>query len=94
MTGDVLRFDPRLAEEINRLDMRIRYRGHALDVHLTHDTLTVRSRDAGPPPIRVGLKDAVYELAAGNTLEVETHMIELRLSWFDASSVELNCIPI
>jgi trehalose/maltose hydrolase-like predicted phosphorylase len=68
MTGDVLRFNPQLAEEINRMDMRIRYRGHSIDVHLTHDTLTVRSRDAGPPAIRVGLKDAVYELAAGSTL--------------------------
>jgi trehalose/maltose hydrolase-like predicted phosphorylase len=68
MTGDVLRFDPQLPEEISRLQMRIRYRGHSLDLHLTHDTLTVRSRDAGPPPIRLGLKDAVHELTEGSTL--------------------------
>jgi trehalose/maltose hydrolase-like predicted phosphorylase len=68
MTGDVLRFNPQLPEEINGMGMRIRYRGHFLDVHLTHDTLTVRSRDAGPSAIRLGLKDVVYELAAGSTL--------------------------
>jgi trehalose/maltose hydrolase-like predicted phosphorylase len=70
-TGDVLRFNPRLPEELNRLDMRIRYRGHSLDVHLTRDTLTVRSRDTGVPAIRLGLKDAVYELTAASTLTLK-----------------------
>jgi trehalose/maltose hydrolase-like predicted phosphorylase len=70
-TGGVLRFNPRLPEELNRLDMRIRYRQHSLDLHLTRDTLTVRSRDSGVPAIRLGLKDAVYELAAGSTLTLK-----------------------
>jgi trehalose/maltose hydrolase-like predicted phosphorylase len=68
MTGDVLRFNPQLPEQINRLDMRIRYREHCLDLHLTHTTFIIRSRDTGPPAIRVGIKDAIYELAAGSTL--------------------------
>jgi hypothetical protein len=46
--------------------------GHSLDVHLTHDTLTVRSRDAGPPGNpSLGLKDVVYELAAASTLKLK-----------------------
>ena len=70
-TDEVLRFNPRLPEELNRLDMRIRYRQHSLDVHLTRDTLTVRSRDTGVPAIRLGLKDAVYDLAAASTLTLK-----------------------
>ncbi len=65
VTGGVLRFNPRLPEEMNRLDMRVRYRGHSLDVRLTRDTLTVRTRDRGPAPIRLGFKNDVYEFAGG-----------------------------
>ena len=47
ITGDVLRFNPRLPEGLARLDMRIRYRGHSLDLHLGRETLTVRGREQG-----------------------------------------------
>jgi beta-phosphoglucomutase family hydrolase len=65
--GDVLRLNPRLPEELERLDMRIRYRGHSLDLRLTRDALTVRCREPGVAPIRLGLKDEVYELTGGTT---------------------------
>lgn len=42
-------------------------RGHLLDLRLTRDTLTVRGRDRGPGPIRLGFKDDLYEFAAGST---------------------------
>lgn len=48
-------------------EMRIRYRGHSLDLRLTRDTLTVRGRDRGPGPIRLGFNDDVYEFAGGST---------------------------
>jgi hypothetical protein len=41
--GDVIRFNKRLSEEINRLTS-VRYRRDPLAVRLTHDTLTVRGR--------------------------------------------------
>jgi beta-phosphoglucomutase family hydrolase len=59
VTGDVLRLNPRLPEEIDRLEMRLRYRGHSLDLRLTRDALTLRARDRGPQPIRVGFRDEV-----------------------------------
>jgi beta-phosphoglucomutase family hydrolase len=65
LTGDVLRLNPRLPDEMDRLDLRVRYRGHSLDVRLTRDTLSVHARDRGPEPIRVAVKDEVRELAAG-----------------------------
>ncbi|HEX6006735.1 MAG TPA: glycosyl hydrolase family 65 protein, partial [Burkholderiales bacterium] len=67
ITGDVLRLNPRLPEDMERLDMRIRYRGHTLDLRLTRDTLTVRGREHGAAPINLGFKGAVYEFAGGST---------------------------
>jgi beta-phosphoglucomutase family hydrolase len=65
ITGDVLRLNPRLPQEMQRLDMRIRYRGHSLDLRLTRDTLTVRERERDAAPINLGFKDEVYEFAGG-----------------------------
>jgi trehalose/maltose hydrolase-like predicted phosphorylase len=65
VTGDVLRLNPKLPEEMDRLDMRIRYRGYSLDLRLTRDALTVRGRDRGPQPIRLGFKDEVHEFGGG-----------------------------
>jgi trehalose/maltose hydrolase-like predicted phosphorylase len=67
VTGDVLRLNPRLPEELNRLDMRIRYRGHSLDLWLTRDALTVRCREPGVAQIRLGFKDEIYELTGDST---------------------------
>jgi trehalose/maltose hydrolase-like predicted phosphorylase len=64
-TGDVLRLNPRLPKELERLDMRIRYRGHSLDLRLTRDSLTVRERERGAVPINLGVQDEVYEFAGG-----------------------------
>jgi trehalose/maltose hydrolase-like predicted phosphorylase len=65
ITGDVLRLNPRLPQEVKRLDMRIRYRGHSLDLRLTGDALTVRERERGAAPINLGFKNEVYEFTGG-----------------------------
>ncbi len=67
ITGDVLRLDPQLPQEMERLDMRIRYRGHSLDLRLTRDTLTVRGRERGVAAIKLGIKDEVYDFQCGST---------------------------
>jgi beta-phosphoglucomutase family hydrolase len=67
VTGDILRLNSRLPQEMERLDMRIRYRGHSLDLRLTRDALTVRGRERGVAPIKVGFKDQVYEFTGGGT---------------------------
>ena len=67
VSGDVLRLNPRLPQELERLDMRIRYRGHSLDLRLTRDALTVRERERGAAPIKLGIKDDVYEFVCGST---------------------------
>jgi trehalose/maltose hydrolase-like predicted phosphorylase len=67
MTGNVLRFNPSLPEGLERLDMRIRYRGHSLDLKLTRDELRVRGRERGPAPIKLAYRDEVCELVGGST---------------------------
>jgi beta-phosphoglucomutase family hydrolase len=65
-TGDVLWLNPELPQEIDRLSMRIRYRGHSLHLRVTRDALTVRGTDRGPAPIRLGIRNQVYDFAGGS----------------------------
>ena len=67
VSGDVLRLNPRLPEEVERLDMRIRYRGHSLDLRVTRDTLIVCGRDGGAAPIRLAVKGETCELTGDGT---------------------------
>ncbi len=65
--GDVLWLNPELPREMERLGMRIRYRGHSLDLRLTRDSLTIRSRDSAPPPITLCVDGQTYEFVGGTT---------------------------
>jgi beta-phosphoglucomutase family hydrolase len=67
VTGDVLRFNPRLPEELSRLELRIRYRGHTLDLKLTRDSFTISGRERGVLPVRLAVKDEVFEFTCGTT---------------------------
>jgi beta-phosphoglucomutase family hydrolase len=67
ITGDVLRFNPRLPEGLARLDMRIRYRGHSLDLQLTRDQFTVRGREKGIAPFQLCVGKEVHDFACGST---------------------------
>ncbi len=65
--GDVLHLAPELPREMERLDMRIRYRGHSLDLRLTRDALTGRGRDGAAPPITLCVDGEVSEFVSGTT---------------------------
>ena len=65
--GDVLRLNPELPREMERLDMRIRYRGHSLDLRLTRDSLTIRGRDGAAPQISLCVDGKVCEFVSGTT---------------------------
>ncbi|HET9595578.1 MAG TPA: beta-phosphoglucomutase family hydrolase [Anaeromyxobacteraceae bacterium] len=67
LTGDVLRLDPQLPREIDRVDLRVRYRGLSLELRVTRDALTVRARDRAPAPIRLKIGEDVHEFAGGGT---------------------------
>jgi beta-phosphoglucomutase family hydrolase len=65
--GDILHLNPELPQEMARLDMRIRYRGHSLSLRLTRDELTVRGRDGTAPPITLCVDGKVSEYTSGTT---------------------------
>lgn len=52
---------------LSPMGMRIRYRGHTLDFRLTHDSLTVRGRDRGVPPIALYINDTIETFVSGRT---------------------------
>lgn len=70
---DVLRLNPELPQEMERLDIRIRYRGHSLDLRLTRDSLSVRGRDLGLAPIFLSVEGEVHEFASGSTRVFPVH---------------------
>ncbi|MBV8892808.1 MAG: glycoside hydrolase family 65 protein, partial [Acidobacteria bacterium] len=70
VTGDVLTLNPQLPQEVKRFEMRMRYRGHSLDLWLTSNLLTVRDRDHGAPPIALQIGKEIHQLAGGSTLVV------------------------
>ena len=67
---EVLWLDPRIPEELSRLDLRLRYRRHwGLGVEITRDRVRVRARPADTYPIRVGIWGEIFELPAGAVIE-------------------------
>jgi trehalose/maltose hydrolase-like predicted phosphorylase len=74
VTGGVLRLNAQLLQELERLDMRIRYRGYSLDLRLTRDALTVRGRDCGAAPIRIKIEFSVAARAAQNRAHNSTQL--------------------
>ncbi|MFP4088440.1 MAG: glycosyl hydrolase family 65 protein, partial [Desulfobacteraceae bacterium] len=65
--GDMLRFNPCLPEELERLAMEIRYRGHTLNVEITQQRLKVSSCPCMEQPIKILFNEGTYELKAGRS---------------------------
>ena len=65
--GDTLWFNPCIPQALAQLQMCLRYRGHALDVNVTQQRLEIRARKSNAAPIRIGLREQVHELAAGES---------------------------
>ncbi len=69
--GDTLWLNPCLPEEVARLEMVIRYRGHALDLVFTREAVEIYARPSKAAPIRVGLVRELHDIAAGQRLRLE-----------------------
>jgi trehalose/maltose hydrolase-like predicted phosphorylase len=65
--NDVLLFNPELPPEMERLEARIRYRGHSLDLRLTHDSLTVSGEDLDAAPIALSVAGKIHDYVSGTT---------------------------
>jgi len=69
--GDVLRFNPAFPEELDGLNMLIRYRGRWLDLDISTQRFKVHALSGGAGPIKIEVGGDVLELREGETAEVE-----------------------
>ena len=71
MRRGVLWLDPRLPDGLDGLDLSIRYRGHWLGIHITHDALRVGFERGWPGPACIGFGGEVYELTQGQDMSFQ-----------------------
>ena len=67
--GGIIRFDPRLPNELKRLRFDIDYRHHWINVDIDHERLRLTAQPQDVPPIYVGYRDEIREFRPGTTLE-------------------------
>ncbi|MPZ79004.1 MAG: family 65 glycosyl hydrolase [Actinophytocola sp.] len=68
--GDTLRLHPRLPDALTQLDFDLRYRGHWLRFHLTHDLVDIHARPGAAAPIIITVDDETHTLHSGTHLRV------------------------
>jgi alpha,alpha-trehalase len=68
---DVLHLNPYLPEEVGKLHMHVRYRGHSLQVDIIDNTLKIRAQQTFKASIRIGYDGKMFELVSGETREVD-----------------------
>ena len=64
---DTLWLDPVIPDELGELRFEIWYRDLLLEFHITPQQLTVTTPPSDAPPVRLGIRDQMIELPAGNT---------------------------
>ncbi|MEF8823377.1 MAG: trehalose-phosphatase [Desulfohalobiaceae bacterium] len=67
--GNVLRFNPQFPEELDRVKFHLRYRGHWIELDIDTDKVQIEALESGAEPVSVQIRDAVYELEQGKTIE-------------------------
>jgi alpha,alpha-trehalase len=68
---DILRLNPRLPRDLQKLCLKIRYRGYFLSFEISKDRLKVATMNAQAHPIKIGCGEAVVELKGGESWEVK-----------------------
>ena len=68
---DVLWFNPALPQEVGRLHMHIRFRGHSLEIDISRSKLQIRALPCAAGPVKIGFGDRTFDLKIGQTQEFE-----------------------
>ncbi len=63
---DMLMFNSYPPPELTKLCVRIRYRGHSLEIHLDQEKLRIRSLRSSENPIRIGFRGSVQDFGEGD----------------------------
>lgn len=69
MRDGVLWFNPCLPEDLQEIRLRIRFRGHWLRLHATHDKLTISFEHGWSGPAKIGFRGKEYTFAEGQQRE-------------------------
>jgi alpha,alpha-trehalase len=70
--GDVLWLNPSLPEALRSLTVNLHYRQHVLGLHMTSTSVRIISTEPSTEqPIRIGLRNKVYQLNAGEVREFQ-----------------------
>jgi len=64
---DVLWLNPRLPDELELLQLRVRYRSHWIVLRITHEEIEISLEEGGLNPIQVGLHGDVYTFSEGDS---------------------------
>ena len=67
--GDILYLNPRLPSELERLRLRVRFRGHSLRLDVKQDRLIITAERCAAEAMKIGVRDQIYELTAGKVME-------------------------
>jgi trehalose/maltose hydrolase-like predicted phosphorylase len=71
---DVVRLNPCLPEELRGLRLRIRYRGHWLDIDVGCERLTISAPADWVGPQRIMIRNETYPFGPGMSLEFPCHL--------------------
>jgi alpha,alpha-trehalase len=69
--GDEFWLNPCLPDEVARLRLTVRYRGHTLDLAVTHESVRVEARSSNASPIKCRVNGDLRSLEAGESHEFE-----------------------
>lgn len=68
---DVLWLNPLLPAPVPCLSLRIRHRGHWLDLEVTHERLTIRSARGWSPETKIGFKGEIFTIRRGDSMSFD-----------------------
>jgi alpha,alpha-trehalase len=69
--GDVLWLNPCLPQGLQGLTLQIRYRQHALGLHVTPTCVRISTDPSGERPLRLGIASGIHELQPGEVREFQ-----------------------
>ncbi len=67
---DRLRFNPCLADDLEGLKLRLRYRGHWLDVEIRGERMTLHAPDGWAAPHHIAVRDRTFPFGPGARLDL------------------------
>ena len=67
-SDEVISFNPRIPEGLNRMEMKIKYKGNWFDIIITTGSMEISSSRSGLRTATIGFGGKVYELPPGETL--------------------------